>query len=150
MTTFKSHSPTTVTKKFISIKEESQSEINQFRNFSKKNLSEHKTFIGGILASKSNKQNKKDLVASDNFYSNSILSLKKQQTKETPTQSAEPSTEKEQPVEETKETPTQSAEPSTEKEQPVEETKETPTQSAEPSTEKEQPVEETKETPTQS
>ena len=73
-----------------------------------------------------------------------------EETKETPTQSAEPSTEKEQPVEETKETPTQSAEPSTEKEQPVEETKETPTQSAEPSTEKEQPVEETKETPTQS
>ena len=72
-----------------------------------------------------------------------------EETKETPAQSAEPSTEKEQPVEETKETPTQSAEPSTEKEQPVEETKETPTQSAEPSTEKEQPVEETKETPTQ-
>ena len=70
-----------------------------------------------------------------------------EETKETPTQSAEPST---QPVEETKETPTQSAEPVTEKEQPVEETKETPTQSAEPVTEKEQPVEETKETPTQS
>ena len=87
-----------------------------------------------------------------------------EEIKETPTQSAEPTTEKEQPVEETKETPTQSAETSTqpaketpksaetstEKEQPVEETKETPTQSAETSTEKEQPVEETKETPTQS
>ena len=104
MTTFKSHSTATVTKKeFISIKEESQGEINQIHNFQKK-LSEQKTFIGGILASKSNKQNKKDLVASDNFYSNSILSLKKQQTKETPTQSAEPSTENEQPVEEIKET----------------------------------------------
>ncbi|MEL0326706.1 MAG: hypothetical protein VXA09_06875, partial [Burkholderiaceae bacterium] len=114
MTTFKSHSTATATKKeFISIKEESQGEINQVHNFTKKKLSEQKTFIGGILASRSNKQNKKDLVASDNFYSNSILSLKKQQTKETPTQSAEPATENEQPVEETKETPTQSAEPTT-------------------------------------
>ena len=103
MTTFKSRSPATGTKKrFISKKEESQGEVNQIHNFSKNNLSEHKTFIGGILASKSNKQYKKDLLASDNFYSNSILSLKKQQTKETPTQSAEPATENEQPVEETK------------------------------------------------
>ena len=128
MTTFKSNSTATVAKKnFISIKEESQDEINQIHNFSKINLGEQKTFIGEILASKSNKQNKKDLVASDNFYSNTILSSKKQ----TPTQSAEPATEKEQAVEETKETPTQSAEPATEKEQAVEETKETPTQSAE-------------------
>ena len=111
MTTFKSHSTETVAKKgFVSIKEKSQGEINQIHNFSKKNLSEQKTFIGGVLASKSNKQNKKDLVASDNFYSNSILSSKKQQTKETPVQSAEPSTEEQQPVEETKETPAQSAE----------------------------------------
>ena len=110
MTTFKSHSKATATKKeFISIKEESQGEINKFHNFTKKKLSEQKTFIGGILASKSNNQNKKDLVASDNFYSNSILSLKKQGTKETPTQSAEPSTENEQPVEEIKETSAQSA-----------------------------------------
>ena len=37
MTTFKSQSTTKVTKKeFISIKEESQSEINQIHNFSKK------------------------------------------------------------------------------------------------------------------
>ena len=111
MTTFKSQPTKAVTKKeFISIKEGSHSEINQIRNFSKTNLSEHKTFIGGILASKSNQQNQKDIVASDGFYSNSILSSNKQQTKETPTQSAEPPTEKEEPVEETKETPTQSAE----------------------------------------
>ena len=42
--------------------------------------------------------------------------------------------------EETKETPTQSAETSVEKEQPIEETKETPAQSAETSVEKEQPA----------
>ena len=58
MTTFKSHSTATVTKKeFISIKEESEGEINQVHNFKKQNISEQKTFIGGILASKSNKQN---------------------------------------------------------------------------------------------
>ncbi|MEL0254784.1 MAG: hypothetical protein VW930_02430, partial [Burkholderiaceae bacterium] len=119
MTTFKSHSTATATKKeFISIKEESQGEVNQVHNFTKKKLGEQKTFIGGILASKSNKQIKKDLEASDNFYSNSILSLKKQQIKETPAQSAEPATENEQPVEEIKETPAQSAEPATENEQP--------------------------------
>ena len=98
MTTFKSQSAEKVTEKeFISIKTKSKNEINQIRNFSGKNINEQKAFIGGILASKSNKQHKKDLVASDNFYSNSILSLKKQQTKETSTQSAEPVEEKEQP-----------------------------------------------------
>ena len=91
MTTFKSQSARKVKKKgFISINEKSQGEINQIRNFSGKNINEQKVFISGILASKSNKQYKKDLVASDNFYSNSILSSKKQHTKETPTQSAEP------------------------------------------------------------
>ena len=40
---------------------------------------------------------------------------------------------RDRPIEETKETPTQSAETSVEKEQPIEETKETPTQSAETS-----------------
>ncbi len=115
MTTFKSQSAGKVTKKeFISIKTKSKNEINQIRNFSGKNRNEQKAFIGGILASKSNKQYKKDLVASDNFYSNSILSSKKQHTQETPTQSAEPATEKEQPIEETTETPTQSAEPAAE------------------------------------
>ena len=110
MTTFKSQSTTKVgEKEFIPIKAENQSEINQIRNFSKKIASKQKTFIGGILASKSNKQNKKDLVASDNFDSNSIFSSK-QQIKETTTQSAESSTEEKQPVEEIKETTTQSAE----------------------------------------
>ncbi|MEL0214511.1 MAG: hypothetical protein VW948_01870, partial [Burkholderiaceae bacterium] len=109
MTTFKSQSTTKVAKKeFVSIKAENKSEI-KIGNFSEKNVNKPKTFIGGILASKSNKQIKKDLEASDNFYSNSILSLKKQQIKETPTQSAEPSTEDEQTAEEIKETPTQSA-----------------------------------------
>ena len=112
MTTFKSQSTPKVTKKeFISIKAESQNDRNQIRNFTKKNISKQTTFIGGILTSRSNKQNKKNLVANDNFYSNSILSAKKQQTKENPTQSAQPSTEEEKPVEETKENPTQSAQP---------------------------------------
>ena len=91
-----------------------------------------------------------------------------EQTKETSCQSAEPTTEKEQPIEETKETPVvcrtynrkrttyrrnkrnpcQSAEPTTEQEQPVEQQKKL-SQSAEPTTEKEQPIEETKETPSQ-
>jgi len=63
MTTFKSQSAGKVTKKeFISIKTKSKNEINQIRNFSGKNINEQKAFIGGILASKSNKQNKKDLV----------------------------------------------------------------------------------------
>ena len=136
MTTFKSQSTTVPKKEFISIKAENESEINQIHNFSEKDASGPKTFVGGVLASKSNKQNKKDLVASDNFYSNNILSSKKQKTKETPTQSAEPTAEQdaesqlkaakeeglkeglekgkeeglEKPVEETKETPTQSAE----------------------------------------
>ena len=43
MTTFKSQSTATVTKKeFISIKEESQGEINQIHNFSEKNINEQK------------------------------------------------------------------------------------------------------------
>ena len=79
MTTFKSQSTKKVVKKeFVSVKAENHSEINQILNFPEKDASKQKTFIGGILASKSNKQNKKDLVVSDNFYSNSILSLKKQ------------------------------------------------------------------------
>ena len=60
MTTFKSQSAGKVTKKeFISIKTKSKNEINQIRNFSGKNINEQKAFIGGILASKSSKQNKK-------------------------------------------------------------------------------------------
>ena len=58
--------------------------------------------------------------------STQILSFIKETTKkETPTQSAEPSTEEEQPVEETKETLLNLQNSATEKEQPVEETKET-------------------------
>ncbi|MDA9719409.1 hypothetical protein N9U60_03340, partial [Betaproteobacteria bacterium] len=69
MTTFKSQSTTKVAKKeFVSTKAENKSEINQIGNFSEKDISKPKTFIGGILASKSNKQNKKDIVASDSFY----------------------------------------------------------------------------------
>ena len=123
MTTFKSQSTTKNAKKeFVSIKAENQSEINQIGNFSEKDTSKPKTFIGGILTSKSNKQNKKDIVASDSFYSNSILSSKKQEIKESPTQSAEPSP-KEQPVEETR--TLLKKEPATEKEQPVDEITET-------------------------
>ena len=104
MTTFKSQSKEKLQKKnLFQLKRKVRVKYTKFP-ISQKIILMNRKFHWRNFILKSNKQNKKDLVASDNFLQFYPF-IKETTNKRNPCQSAEPTTEKEQPIEETKETP---------------------------------------------
>ena len=86
MTTFKSQATQkSEGKEFVPVRAQNIGGSRHAETFLKENKLEKKTFVGGVLASKSKSQQKKDIVASDKFYSSSILSSKEPATKDTTT-----------------------------------------------------------------